>query len=110
MLLILAFSSDYTRWRFPFIALGFFFTFCGFVIYAAIDVENSLTVAYYACFMMVSLHHHHPPTYWDQLSNNTYRLGEPQLPASFSTSGTTTTSPTKTGDCSLLPLVFRWRI
>lgn len=27
MLLILAFSSDYTRLRFPFIALGFFFTF-----------------------------------------------------------------------------------
>lgn len=53
MLLILAYASDYTRWRFPFIALGFFFTFCGFVIYASIDVTNSLTVAYFACFMMV---------------------------------------------------------
>lgn len=53
MLLILAYSSDYTRWRFPFIALGFFFTFCGFVVYAAIDVQTSLRVAYFACFMMV---------------------------------------------------------
>lgn len=52
MLLVLAFASDYTRWRFPFITLGFFFTFCGFIIYAAIDVESQLQVAYYACFMM----------------------------------------------------------
>lgn len=56
MLLLLAFASDYTRWRFPFIALGFFFTFCGFVIYASIDVENSLRIAYFACFMMVCGH------------------------------------------------------
>lgn len=52
MLLVLGFASDYTRWRFPFVALGFFFTFMGFVIYAAIDVESSLQVAYFACFMM----------------------------------------------------------
>ncbi|KAI5245336.1 putative MFS transporter [Aureobasidium subglaciale] len=52
MLLILGFSSDLTRWRFPFVALGFFFTFCGFVIYSAIDVTSSLTVAYFATFMM----------------------------------------------------------
>ncbi|KAK3635685.1 hypothetical protein LTR56_014561 [Elasticomyces elasticus] len=52
MLLLLAFASDYTRWRFPFIALGFFWTFCGMVIYSAIDVLNELTVAYFACFMM----------------------------------------------------------
>lgn len=52
MLLVLAFCSDYTRWRFPFIALGFFFTFCGFIIYASIDVESQLQVAYFACFMM----------------------------------------------------------
>jgi MFS family permease len=52
MLLILAYSSDYTRWRFPFIALGFFWTFCGFIIYAAINVEADLRVAYFACFMM----------------------------------------------------------
>ncbi|KAK3117198.1 hypothetical protein LTR53_001702 [Teratosphaeriaceae sp. CCFEE 6253] len=52
MLLVLAFASDYTRWRFPFIALGFFFTFCGMVIYSAIDVLHELNVAYFACFMM----------------------------------------------------------
>lgn len=52
MLLILAFASDMTRLRFPFIALGFLFTFVGFIIYSAIDVEASLNVAYYACFMM----------------------------------------------------------
>ncbi|KAI7095480.1 hypothetical protein KC352_g39064, partial [Hortaea werneckii] len=44
--------SDLTRWRFPFIALGFLFTFCGMVIYAAIDVESELQIAYFACFMM----------------------------------------------------------
>ncbi|KAK3617779.1 hypothetical protein LTR56_014954 [Elasticomyces elasticus] len=54
MLLLLAFASDYTRWRFPFIALGFFWTFCGMVIYSAIDVLNELTVAYFACFMVCS--------------------------------------------------------
>ncbi|KAI9743057.1 MAG: hypothetical protein M1818_003352 [Claussenomyces sp. TS43310] len=52
MLLILAFASDFTRWRFPFIALGFMFTFIGFIIYAAIDVTSSLHVAYFASFMM----------------------------------------------------------
>lgn len=52
MLLILAFSSDYTRKRFPFIALGFLFTFIGFIIYASIDVTSDLHVAYFACFMM----------------------------------------------------------
>jgi hypothetical protein len=52
MLLILAFASDLTRLRFPFIALGFLFTFIGFIIYASIDVQIQLHVAYYACFMM----------------------------------------------------------
>ena len=52
MLLILAFASDLTRLRFPFIALGFLFTFIGFIIYASIDVQTQLHVAYYACFMM----------------------------------------------------------
>ena len=52
MLLILAFCSDWTRWRFPFIALGFLFTFIGFIIYAAIDVKNDINVAYFASFMM----------------------------------------------------------
>jgi MFS family permease len=52
MLLILAFASDYSRWRFPFIAAGFIFTFIGFMIYVSIDVLNELHVAYFACFMM----------------------------------------------------------
>lgn len=52
VLLILAFSSDITRWRFPFVALGFLLTFLGFIIYAAIDVQRSLHVAYFATFMM----------------------------------------------------------
>ncbi|CAK7246401.1 MAG: hypothetical protein STHCBS139747_008031 [Sporothrix thermara] len=52
VLLLLAFASDYTRLRFPFVAAGFLFTFVGFVIYAAIDVEHDLHVAYFASFMM----------------------------------------------------------
>lgn len=53
MLLLLAFSSDLTRIRFPFIALGFAFTFIGFVIYATIqDVSSQIQVAYFATFMM----------------------------------------------------------
>jgi hypothetical protein len=52
MLLILAFESDLTHLRFPFIALGLLFTFIGFIIYASIDVQTQLHVAYYACFMM----------------------------------------------------------
>lgn len=52
-LLILAFTSDLTRIRFPFIALGFALTFCGFIIFAAIDVPHHLSVAYFAAFMMV---------------------------------------------------------
>lgn len=52
VLLVLAFGSDWTRWRYPFIALGFLFTFIGFVIYSAIDVESDLAVAYFASFVM----------------------------------------------------------
>ena len=52
MLLVLAFTSDLTRLRFPFVALGFLFTFIGFIIYVAIDVERQLHVAYFASFMM----------------------------------------------------------
>lgn len=52
MLLILAFSSDLTRLRFPFIAAGFLFTFIGFIIYVAIDVKEQIHVAYFAAFMM----------------------------------------------------------
>lgn len=52
MLLVLAFASDLTRLRFPFVAAGFLFTFIGFCIYVAIDVEKQLHVAYFAAFMM----------------------------------------------------------
>ncbi|TAQ91455.1 hypothetical protein B7494_g149 [Chlorociboria aeruginascens] len=52
MLLILAFASDYTRRRGPFIVLGFLFTFIGFIIYATINVKQQLHVAYFASFMM----------------------------------------------------------
>lgn len=52
MLLILAFASDYTRWRFPFVALGFLFTFLGMIVYVGIDVKSQLHVAYFATFMM----------------------------------------------------------
>ncbi|KJZ78516.1 hypothetical protein HIM_01907 [Hirsutella minnesotensis 3608] len=53
MLLILAFSSDLTRLRFPFIVLGYIFTFTGFIIYAVIDdVHARLRLAYFATFMM----------------------------------------------------------
>lgn len=52
MLLVLAYASDWTRWRFPFIAAGFAFTFIGMTIYAGIDVTDQLQVAYFASFMM----------------------------------------------------------
>ena len=53
MLLILAFCSDFAKVRSPFIVLGFLLTFCGFIIYAAIDdVQEQIQVAYFATFMM----------------------------------------------------------
>lgn len=53
MLLVLAFSSDATRLRSPFIVLGFLFTFAGFMIYSSIDdVQAQIQLAYYATFMM----------------------------------------------------------
>lgn len=53
MLLVLAFTSDFTRLRFPYIILGYAFTFTGFIIYAAIDdVQGQLQLAYFATFMM----------------------------------------------------------
>lgn len=52
VLIVLSFLSDYTRLRFPFVALGFLFTFIGMVIFAGIDVESQLQVAYFASFMM----------------------------------------------------------
>ncbi|KAH7151667.1 putative MFS transporter [Dactylonectria estremocensis] len=52
MLLVLGFLSDFTRLRSPFVALGFAFTLTGFIIYACVNVETQLHVAYFACFMM----------------------------------------------------------
>lgn len=52
MLLILGFASDLTRLRFPFIALGFAFTFCGFIIFSQTDVHHHPSLAYFSCFMM----------------------------------------------------------
>lgn len=52
MLLVLAFTSDLTRLRSPFVALGFLFTMIGFVIYAVVDISTQLQVAYFATFMM----------------------------------------------------------
>lgn len=52
MLLILAFASDYTRLRFPFVALGFALTCIGFIIFAVVDIHKQVSMAYFSCFMM----------------------------------------------------------
>ncbi|KAJ1327919.1 MFS transporter ACS family allantoate permease [Microdochium nivale] len=53
MLLVLAFSSDFLRIRFPLICLGFAFTFIGFIIFQSVtDVNAQAQVAYFATFMM----------------------------------------------------------
>ncbi|KAG0633780.1 major facilitator superfamily domain-containing protein [Tuber brumale] len=52
MLLILAFTSDFTRLRSPFITLAFSFPLIGFIIYASIDVLHDKQTAYFATFMM----------------------------------------------------------
>ncbi|PHH70549.1 hypothetical protein CDD82_7046 [Ophiocordyceps australis] len=53
VLLALAFLSDATRLRSPFIVVAFTLTLLGFAIYAAIDrVEEQLQLAYFATFMM----------------------------------------------------------
>lgn len=53
MLLVLAFASDFTKLRSPYIVLGFLLTFSGFMIYASIDdVQANLHLAYFATFMM----------------------------------------------------------
>ena len=91
VLLILAFGSDWTRWRFPFIALGFLFTFVGFIIYATIDVQRDLSVAYFASFLMtwsVRLN-------WTEEHPANASLGEPLRLLFFLTLGTTTTSQMK---------------
>ncbi|KAI9890105.1 MAG: hypothetical protein M1814_004504 [Vezdaea aestivalis] len=51
MLLILAFASDYTRLRFPFIAAGFAFTFIGFIIFVSTD-ENHTSVLLLSTYLM----------------------------------------------------------
>jgi len=55
MLLILAFTSDYTRRRGPFIVLGFIFTFIGMIIYATIDVIHETHIAC-TCLSTISGH------------------------------------------------------
>jgi len=52
VLLILAFASDLTRLRSPFIALAFSFPLIGFIIYASIDVLHDKQIAYFSTFMM----------------------------------------------------------
>ena len=52
MPLLLAFASDSTRLRFLFVALGFAFTCIGFTIFAAVNLDTQINVAYFACFMM----------------------------------------------------------
>ncbi|KAF7561150.1 hypothetical protein G7046_g2985 [Stylonectria norvegica] len=52
MIIILAFCSDFTKRRGPFIVLAFMFTLIAFIIYATIDVLENLHVAYFATFMM----------------------------------------------------------
>jgi hypothetical protein len=52
MLLVLAFTSDYTRLRSPFVALRFAFTYISFIIFAAVNLETQLHIAYCACLMM----------------------------------------------------------
>lgn len=53
VLLVLAFCSDLTRLRAPFIVLGFLLTFAGFMIYSSINVvHGQLHLAYFATFMM----------------------------------------------------------
>ncbi|KHO01634.1 MFS transporter [Metarhizium album ARSEF 1941] len=53
MLILMAFASDYTRVRFPFIVLGLAFALTGFIIFASItDIQAQIQVAYFATFMM----------------------------------------------------------
>ncbi|KAG6006543.1 hypothetical protein E4U21_006997 [Claviceps maximensis] len=59
MLLLLAFSSDLLRLRFPFIMLGFALTCAGFILYATLpanvaapQASSQTQVAYFATFMM----------------------------------------------------------
>lgn len=106
MLLVLAFASDYTRWRFPFVALGFLFTFLGMIIYVGIDVKHQLHVAYFACFMMTWYMHRD----WMVKTCADIGAGE-RRPRRFSwMSGTTTISRTKAVGLCSRPLASPWPI
>ncbi|CAD6505660.1 BgTH12-01150 [Blumeria graminis f. sp. triticale] len=54
VLLILAFSSDFTRCRSIFIIIGFALAFVGFTIHATIDVVTHTRIAYFATFLICS--------------------------------------------------------
>lgn len=87
MLLVLAFASDLTRRRFPFIALGFLFTLLGFVVYAIVDVHTQLHVAYFACFMM-TWGSSAPSVILDAWYNNNIAVRPPSACVTFGTADT----------------------
>lgn len=90
VLIILAFASDFTKWRFPFVAAGFLFTFIGFIIYVSIDVLEQKHVAYFACFMMTWV-----CVSFIKLLAQLTTSREPQRHLYFLTCGITTTLLTK---------------
>lgn len=102
MLLILGFASDLTKNRWVFISLGFMFTFVGMTIYAGIDVESQLNVAYFASFMMTCKFYSILFSLSSKTPTNILQ-GEPRLHQSFSMSGTTTTHRTPRAVCFLPP-------
>ncbi|EJU04672.1 MFS transporter [Dacryopinax primogenitus] len=51
-LIVLAYISDYTRLRFAYLALALVFPFVGFILYATLDLNNQLNIAYFATFLM----------------------------------------------------------
>ncbi|SCU93811.1 LADA_0G05028g1_1 [Lachancea dasiensis] len=53
-LLILSFSSDYTRVRSVFIMIGVAVTLIGFVVFGCIDTQSHLGAAYFSCFLMTT--------------------------------------------------------
>lgn len=105
MLLVLAFASDYTKWRFPFVAAGFLFTFIGFIIYVSIDVLDQKHVAYFACFMMTWVFLTTSLAVYTILLMIFRELPHHRF---SSMSGTTTTSPTKANVSFSLVSASRW--
>lgn len=53
-LLILSFSSDFTRVRSAFIIIGVAVTLIGFVVFGCIDTKTHLGAAYFSCFLMTT--------------------------------------------------------